>query len=117
MSLNDGAGLNQPIETNDDLHDPFRGHERSHPWFFTRRGNPHLWAPLNGVEGVAGTGAAVNDYWMVGDTQINHTDLAGVTSSVDDPDPSDFLAAGKARFDADGGLAGNWLHRSGPRQR
>ncbi len=123
MSLNDGAGLDPPVEINLDLHDPCRGHERSHPWFFTRRGDPHLWVPLYGAEGVAGTGAAINDYWMVGATQINDTDLHGVGASVDYlaghadyPDPNDFLAAGKARFDADGGLVGNWLRRSGIRQ-
>ena len=73
---------------------------------FTRANDPMVWHPVRDVEGIA-YAPAFDDHWLVGSTIVTVEDLLNartghlVTEDV-------FLIAAQNRFDANGGLIGDW---------
>ncbi len=82
--------------------------------FFTRTGDPRLWhrSPDFNGKGLSHS----SKRWLVGSTEIDFDDI---TAAFHDPDlewgEDLYLAAGKKRFQTEGGLVGDWEQQQGLR--
>lgn len=76
----------------------------------SRANDPTLWQTVTEAEGIAQTCYDQNEHWLVGATEITGDDLFAARSGQPITEAT-FLEAAENRFEADGGLVGDWERR------